>query len=260
MLSSAEVQTIAEELFAQHERKEPFVPFPDRVPSMDDACKIQDAHVALLTSRLGTTVAGYKVALTSKATRDWLKINEPCIGQVLGNRIHRSPHTVHLSDYVRFSMETEICCVMDKDMAGDCTIEDVRNNLRSIHTSYELVEDRAADLTRLDAHSLVSDNSWNGGIVVGPAADKTLDMESRSGRLRINGRIVKEGNTRDTMGGSAYAVMAWLIGHLGRRGKVLKAGMPVITGSIIETQFPVAGDVLSFEVDGMPACELRVAA
>jgi len=258
MLSSAEVQTIAEELFAQHERKEPFVPFPDRVPTMDDACKIQDAHVALLTRRLSTTVAGYKVALTSKSTRDWLKIDEPCIGQVLGNRIHQSPHTVHLSDYVRFSMETEICCVMDKDMAGDCTIEDVRNNLRSIHTSYELVEDRGADLTRLDAHSLVSDNSWNGGIVIGPAADKTLEMENRSGRLRINGQVTKEGNTRDTMGGSPFAVMAWLIGHLGRRGKVLKAGMPVITGSIIETQFPVAGDVLSFEVDGMPPCELRV--
>jgi len=258
MLSSAEVQTIAEELFAQHERKEPFVPFPDRVPTMDDACKIQDAHVALLTKRLSTTVAGYKVALTSKSTRDWLKIDEPCIGQVLGNRIHQSPHTVHLTDYVRFSMETEICCVMDKDMAGDCTIEDVRNNLRSIHTSYELVEDRGADLTRLDAHSLVSDNSWNGGIVIGPAADKTLEMENRSGRLRINGQVTKEGNTRDTMGGSPFAVMAWLIGHLGRRGKVLKAGMPVITGSIIETQFPVAGDMLSFEVDGMPACELRV--
>src|ERR1700759_4551174 len=168
MLSSAEVQTIPEELFAQHERKEMFVPFPDRVPTMDDACKIQDAHVALLTGRLGTTVAGYKVALTSKSTRDWLKIDEPCIGQVLGNRIHQSPHTVRLPDYVRFSMETEICCVMDKDMAGDCTIEDVRNNLRSIHTSYELVEDRGADLTRLDAHSLVSDNSWNGGIFIGP--------------------------------------------------------------------------------------------
>jgi 2-keto-4-pentenoate hydratase len=259
MLNSAEVQTIAEELFAQHERREPFVPFPDRVPTMDDACRIQDAHVALLTKHFGTEVAGFKVALTSKSTRDWLKIDEPCIGQVLGNRIHRSPYTVPLSEYVRFSMETEICCVMDKDMAGDCTIDEVRKNLRSIHTSYELVEDRAADLTRLDAHSLVSDNSWNGGIVIGPVADKTLDMENRSGRLRINGQVVKEGNTRDTMGGSPFAVMAWLIGHLGKHGKVLKAGMPVITGSIIETQFPVAGDVLSFEVDGMPPCELRVA-
>jgi 2-keto-4-pentenoate hydratase len=259
MLNEAEVQTIAEELFAQHERREPFVPFPNRVPTMDDACKIQDAHVALLTSRLGTTVAGYKVALTSKSTRDWLKIDEPCIGQVLGNRIHHSPYTVRLSEYVRFSMETEICCIMDTDMAGDCTVDDVRRNLRSIHTSYELVEDRAADLTRLDAHSLVSDNSWNGGIVIGPAADKTLDLENRAGRLRVNGKITKEGTTRDTMGGNPLFVMAWLIGQLGKHGKVLKAGMPVITGSIIETQFPVAGDVLVFEVDGMPPCELRVA-
>ncbi len=105
----------------------------------------------------------------------------------------------------------------------------------------------------------MSDNSWNGGIVIGPAAGKTLELENRAGRLRVNGQITKEGNTRDTMGGSPLAVMAWLIGHLGRRGKVLKAGMPVITGSIVETQFPVAGDVLLFEVDGMPPCELRVA-
>lgn len=259
MLSSAEVQTIAEELFAQHERREPFVPFPDRVPTMDDACKVQDAHVALLTRRFGTEVAGYKIALTSKSTRDWLKIDEPCIGQVLGNRIHYSPYTVRLSGYVRFSMETEICVVLDRDMAGECTVDDVRRNLRSIHTSYELVEDRAADLTRLDAHSLVSDNSWNGGIVIGPPADTTLDLENRAGRLKVNGKVTKEGTTRETMGGNPLFVMAWLIGHLGKRGKVLKAGMPVITGSIIETQFPVAGDVLVFEVDGMPPVELRVA-
>src|SRR5437879_3256501 len=112
MLSSEQVQSIAADLFGQHERKEPFVPFPDRVPTMDDACIIQDAYVALLTGRLGTEVAGYKVALTSKSTRDWLKIDEPCIGQVLGNRIHQSPCTVRISDYVRFSMETEICVVM----------------------------------------------------------------------------------------------------------------------------------------------------
>ena len=61
------------------------------------------------------------------------------------------------------------------------------------------------------------------------------------------------------MGGNPLFVVAWLAGHLGRRGKVLKAGMPVITGSIIETQFPVAGDVLVFEVDDMPPVELRLA-
>jgi 2-keto-4-pentenoate hydratase len=259
MLNSANIQAIATELMGQHARKETFVNFPDRVPTLDDANDVQDAYVAMLCDAQGTSVGGYKIALTSKSTRDWLKIDHPCAGQVLANRIHQSPFTVHLSDYVRFSMETEICIVLDKDMAGDCTIEDVRRNLRSIHCSYELVEDRGADLTCLDARSLVSDNSWNGGIVMGPPGPTDLVLENRAGRLRVNGVVTKEGTTRETMGGNPLFVVAWLAGHLGKRGKVLKAGMPVITGSIIETQFPVAGDVLVFEVDGMPPVELRIA-
>jgi 2-keto-4-pentenoate hydratase len=259
MLSPAEIEAIAGELFAQHARKDPFVPFPDRIPSLEDANDVQDAFVAKLLREYGTEVAGYKIALTSKSTRDWLKIDHPCAGQVLGNRIHYSPYTAHLSDYVRFSIETEICVVLDRDMSGPSTIDEVRRNLRSIHCSYELVEDRAADLTRLDAKSLVSDNSWNGGIVIGPAGDPGLDLNDRAGRLRVNGVVTKEGTTRETMGGNPLHVITWLTAHLGRRGKVLKAGMPVITGSIIETQFPVAGDILEFEVDGMPPVELRVA-
>jgi 2-oxo-3-hexenedioate decarboxylase/2-keto-4-pentenoate hydratase len=258
MLSKAEVQAIAHDLLGQHARKETFANFPERVPTLDDANDVQDAYVALLCQTQGTEVGGYKIALTSKSTRDWLKIDHPCAGQVLSNRIHQSPYTVHLSDYVRFSMETEICVVLDRDMAGECTIDDVRRNLRSIHCAYELVEDRGADLTRLDARSLVSDNSWNGGIVIGPPGPVDLVLENRAGRLKVNGKVTKEGTTRETMGGNPLHVMVWLIGHLGKRGKSLKAGQPVITGSIIETQFPVAGDVLVFEVDDMPPVELRV--
>ena len=176
MLSQADVDAIARDIFAQHERKDVFVPFPDRVPGNDDAVKIQDAYVAMLEKKYGTKVAGYKIALTSKSTRDWLKINEPCAGQVLGNRIHQSPHTQKLSDYVRFSIETEICVVLDRDLTGDVSFEDVKKSLRSIHCAYELVEDRAADLTKLDAKSLVSDNSWNGGIVMGPAAPVRISI------------------------------------------------------------------------------------
>jgi 2-keto-4-pentenoate hydratase len=260
MLSRSEIDVIAHDLIGQHARRETFVNFPERVPTMDDANDVQDAYVALLCRAFATEVGGYKIALTSKSTRDWLKIDHPCAGQVLGNRIHASPHTARLSDYVRFSIETEICVVLDRDMSGDCSVEEVRRNVRSVHCAYELVEDRGADLTQLDARSLVSDNSWTGGIVVGPAAPAGLDLTNRAGRLRVNGRVAKEGTTRDTMGGDPLVVMAWMIGHLGRRGKTLRAGMPVITGSIIETQFPASGDALSFEIDGMPPVELLVAA
>jgi 2-keto-4-pentenoate hydratase len=134
----------------------------------------------------------------------------------------------------------------------------VRRAIRSLHCCYELVEDRGADLTRLDARSLVADNSWNGGIVIGPPAPPDLVLDDRAGRLRVNGAVTKEGTTRETMGGNPLHVVAWLAGHLGKRGKALKAGQPVITGSIIETQFPVAGDRLVFDVDGIPPVELNL--
>lgn len=258
MLSPKDVQGIARELFLQHERREQFVPFPERVPTSDDSYNIQDALVSLMSEKEQTEVAGYKIALTSKSTRDWLKINEPCAGQILGSRIHQSPYTLSVSKFVRFSVETEICVVLDRDLMGECTIEDVQRSLRSLHCSYELVEDRGADLTRLDARSLVSDNSWNGGIVIGPPGPTDLVLENRAGRLKVNGVVTKEGTTRETMGGNPLHVVAWLAGHLGKRGKTLKAGQPIITGSIIETQFPVAGDHLVFEVDDMPPVELRL--
>ena len=258
MLSRSEVDAIAQGLMADHEARRMFVPFPERIPSNDDAYNVQDALVALICAKLGTRVEGYKIALTSKSTREWLKIHEPCAAQVLGARIHRSPYSASLADFVRFSIETEICVVLDRDLDREVPIEDVQKMLRSIHCAYELVEDRDADLTRLDAKSLLSDNCWNGGIVIGPPGPIDLDMNDRAGRLRVNGVVTKEGTTRETIGGNPLHVVAWLAGHLGRRGKALKAGQPVITGSIIETQFPKAGDKLVFDVDGMPPVELRV--
>ena len=76
--------------------------------------------------------------------------------------------------------------------------------------------------------------------------------------MRVNGKVVKEGTTAETIGGNPLFVISWLAGHLAKHGKVLKAGMPVITGSIIETWFPVAGDVLSFDVDDMEPVVLKL--
>ncbi len=258
MLAQSDVQALARDIFDQHERREIFKAIPERIPTVDDAHDIQDAYVALLCAKFKTTVGGYKIALSSKQTRDWLGIHEPAAGQVLANRIHTSPHTVKVADYVRFSAELETCVVLDKDMAGPVTVEDVRRNLRSIHSSYELIEDRAADLTKLDAKSLASDNSWNAGIVIGPPAPLDLDLANRPGTLKVNGVLTERGTTAETIGGDPLAVVAWLAGHFGKRGQTIKAGYPIITGSIVKSQFYGAGNVLEFAMDGMPPVILNL--
>jgi 2-oxo-3-hexenedioate decarboxylase/2-keto-4-pentenoate hydratase len=258
VLSPAEVQALAADIFAQHERRETFKPIPDRIPTVADAQDVQDAYVELLLKKYRTTVGGYKVALTSKRVRDWLKVYEPCAGQVLATRIYQSPHTERVADYVRFSAETEVCAVLDKDMAGPCTVADVRRNLRSLHCAYELVEDRGADMNKMDARSLASDNSWNAGIVVGPPGPTDIDFNNRTGTLKVNGVATQHGTTAETMGGDPLEAVVWLAAYLGKRGKAILAGQPVMTGTIVQSQFLKAGDRLEFAMDGMPPVFLNL--
>lgn len=256
MADQAEI--IAREIFEQHERQEKFVPIPDRLGSQEDAYAVQEAYVPMLLEKYGTEVAGYKIALSSKQTQEWLNITQPCSGQILANRIHQSPYTTKVSSWMNFGIETEVCLVMNRDLSPECTFEEVQESIRSIHCAYELVEDRCADLTKLDPKSLVADNSWNGGIVMGPAASPDMDLSNRAGRLKVNGEVVHEGTTEETMGGNPVYVAMWLAENLGQRGKQIKAGNVIITGSIIATQFPKAGETLVFDVDGIPPVELRV--
>lgn len=258
MLSEAEVQALAADIFSQHERREIFKAIPERIPTVSDAQDIQDAYVDLLLKKYHTTVGGYKVALTSKRVRDWLKVYEPCCGQVLASRIYTSPHSERVSDYVRFSAETEVCAVLDKDMGGPCTAADVRKNLRSLHCSYELVEDRGADMNRMDARSLASDNSWNAGIVIGPPGPTDIDFNNRKGTLKVNGVVTQEGTTAESMGGDPLEAVVWLATYLGKRGRVIKAGQPVMTGTIVQSQFLKAGDALEFAMEGMPPVFLNL--
>ena len=253
-----QAKTIAHYLFEQHEARERFIAFPDRIDSQEDAYAVQDELVPMFVKKYGTEVGGYKIALTSKQTQEWLKINQPCSGQILSNRVHQSPFTTKISDWMNFGIETEICVVLDRDLPSECSFEEVQESLRSVHCAYELVEDRCADLTTLDPKSLVADNSWNGGIVMGPGITPDIDLSKRSGRLKVNGKVLHEGTTEETMGGNPINVVMWLARNLGARGKQIKAGNVIITGSIIATQFPKAGETLVFDVDGIPPVELRV--
>ena len=82
-----------------------------------------------------------------------------------------------------------------------------------------------------EAASLIVENCWNGGVVVGtPKPASCAALVGISGHLTIGGKSVGEGAAEDPS-----ATLAWLANHLAERGRDLKAGMVVITGSLIPT-------------------------
>ena len=104
-----------------------------------------------------------------------------------------------------------------------------RETVAAAMAAFELIEDRNADYPKVEALSLIVENCWNGGIVTG--APKALPAGSLAGiprRLAIDGKIVGEGKSEDPC-----ATLAWLANHVAERGRGLKAGMSVITGSLI---------------------------
>jgi 2-keto-4-pentenoate hydratase len=84
-----------------------------------------------------------------------------------------------------------------------------------------------------------------------------VDLAALRGVASINGQNVGKGHGRDVMGNPLDALV-WLANNLAARGLGLWRGDVVITGSLVTTKYPKAGDRIRFEAGDLGAVELRV--
>ena len=126
--------------------------------------------------------------------------------------------------------------------------------------AFELVEDGDADYKTLDAFTLVAQNTWNGGVVLGARVPdwRGLDLENAVTRCWINDEPAGQGKTGDAMG-HPFEAVAWVANLLNRHGRMLRSGMIVMTGSSITTKFPAPGDRVRFAIDGLGEVALEAA-
>lgn len=227
--------------------------------TLSEAHLVQDAYHDLLRDR-GGQLAGYKVALTSKAMQEFVGVDQPLAGAVFDNVVHKSPASVDLSGHRHLGVEFEVAVFVDRDLTAELglhTRDSVREAVSECRPAFELIEDRNADYGSLDPFDLVAENAWNAGVVVAEAAGnwEAVDLESAATRLVLNGESAGEGKTGDALGHPLEA-LAWLANNLNERGYTLRAGQFVMTGSSIVTQFPSPGDELVFTIDGLGEARL----
>ena len=101
-------------------------------------------------------------------------IDHPCGGLIFASRIHRAPATIRKADYVNVRVECELAVRLGRDLPKEpqpYTRESVRGAIAQVMAAFELIEDRHADYKTSKALSLIADNAWNGGIVIGPAIE-----------------------------------------------------------------------------------------
>ena len=262
MLDDASVQTAAQRLFDNHRERRPRTPLPEASgATLDDAYRIQEALQTLLLQSGEGPIVGYKIALTSAAMQQMCGVDHPLAGAVFAAGVHRSPARLALDRFVKLGVEFEVAAVLGADLppGEPHSRASVASAVAALQPAFELVEDRQTDYATLEAFSLIADNCWNAGAVLGkPVTDwQTLDLIDAPTRLWINDEPAGQGKAGDAMG-HPLEVVAWVANLLNKQGKMLRKDMLVLTGSSIVTQFPAAGDRLRFTVDGLGEVELAL--
>lgn len=228
--------------------------------TVDNGYRVQDAYVDLLLGDGRGPVRGHKIALTSPAMQSMVGVDHPLAGVIVESAVLSSPHTVSLSDHQHIGVEFEVAVELGSSLSGakvDRAM--VEAAVSAVRPAFEIVEDRNADYDNLDAFSLIAENAWNAGNVLGQSvpADKVVDLSSAATILEVNGTEQARANTGEAMG-HPYDVVAWMAELLHSRGRTLEAGQFVMTGSSITTKFPVAGDHYRFTIEGIGSVELQV--
>jgi 2-keto-4-pentenoate hydratase len=266
MGDQARVARIARHIFEGHERRRRFERLRGELApaSLAEAYELQDEVHRLFQDAGWGELAGHKIALTSKAIQELCGVDQPAGGAIFARTVHASPATVRLADFMRLGLEFELGVRLGADLpaaGAPYTRKSVAGAVAACMPAFELIEDRGADYGDLDAASILTDKCWCGGVVLGPeVADwQRLDLTSAPVELLWNGEVVDRGVTGAAMG-HPFEGLAWLANLLASRGRGMKAGEIVITGSALRTRFPEAGDAVSYRIAGLGEATVRVTA
>ena len=232
----------ADHLVAEHRAWRRFEPLTGELAlaSLDEAYAVQRAFVADLLIAQHTQLAGYKIGLTSPRMQALCGIDSPIAGRVLANRLLPDDVTLRRRDFGRLGIEFEIAVRMGRDLppgGAPYAYAEVATAVAAVAPAVEVVDDRNAVYQGLDMASLVADNSWNAGLVLGRWRDRWPDLAEVPGRVALNGEPCDEGHGRDVLGHPFHA-LTWLANHLAAQGEFLRAGDVVATGSLVPTRFP----------------------
>ena len=260
-VEKARTEVTALMLTEAHDIGEQFLPFAKErgINDVAAAYRVQDAYARRLMAAGNTQPGGFKIGLTTKKMQEMCGIDSPVAGYVAANRIYTAPTTVDAMEHTHLGLEFEVAVKIGHDLpfrpspyAREEVIRDIL-----VAPGIELVDDRNADYATLEALSLIADNSWNAGIVIGAWTEPPADLGAVEGVVHLNGQEIGRGFGRDALG-HPFVPLTWLANFRAGTDRPLKKGDIVLTGSLIRTNFPTEACKYRYELIGLGHVEVEV--
>ena len=239
-----------------------------RLPALDPSLRPSDEasgyavqhqlHRILSGAGLGPVV-GHKIGCTTRVMQEFLHISNPCAGGVFERQVYRSPAKLRHADWVRPGVECEMVVRLSADLPvqkAPFTRDSVAHAVAAVMAGMEIVDDRYVDYKTLDTPTLIADDFFDAGCVLGaPMTDwRALDLAALMGVTHVNGVEVGRGRGSDVMG-HPFEALAWLANSLAQRDRSLRANEFVFTGSVVETRWLNPGDRVVMTIDRLGTVE-----
>lgn len=226
-----------------------------------DAYGMLDAvHVRLSAAGFGPRI-GYKIACTTKVMRDYLGIRSPVAAGLFAAGRHASGAALPAADYLRVGIECEIAVQFGRNVhpSEPHDRQTLAEALSACMPAIEIVDDRYVDWRKTDAPTLIADDFFSAGCVLGAPVGPERLARARGlvGTTTINGIEAGRGRGSDVMGHPLEA-LSWLATHLATRGRGFRTGEIVLTGSLVETKWLALGDRAAIAISGLGAVEAAI--
>ena len=225
-----------------------------RPPTELAAYRVQAIAHGLLESAGFGRQAGWKIGCTTKVMQAYLGIGTPCAGAMFAANVWQGQHAFPVPAAGRLGVECEIAVRMGRDLPRrEQAYEpaDMPGAVAASMAAIEVVADRYVDYPSLDTPTLIADDFFHHACVLGPQREsrppESLRPESLrevTGAMTINGREVGRGVGTDILG-DPLVVLCWLANSCAAWGTPLLAGDVILLGSLVQTQWVKAGDVVA---------------
>jgi 2-oxo-3-hexenedioate decarboxylase/2-keto-4-pentenoate hydratase len=218
-----------------------------------DAYRAQAIARPLLEAAGFGRQAGWKIGCTTRVMQAYLGIGNPCAGAMFAANVWHGRHAFTVPGSGRLGVECEIAVRMTRDLPrrGEAyEPADMPAAVAASMAAIEVVQDRYVDYPSLDTPTLIADDFFHYACVLGAQAESLPPQSLRevTGTMAINGRPVGHGVGTDILG-DPLNVLSWLANSCAAWGTPLLAGDVVLLGSLVQTQWVQAGDVVTIAND-----------
>jgi 2-keto-4-pentenoate hydratase len=190
---------------------------------------------AALTTALGETPVGWKIACTNPDAQKLMETDEPFAGPLFESMLHPTPAILPADQFNMRMVEGEFAFKLGIDLPARTkpyTRSDVEAAVASVHPAIEIADSRFDDWLSVGVPSLLADGAVSGAFVYGEGRSdwQALDLVNWPVTMLADGKIVGQGTGAGALGDPLSSLL-WLVNKRASQGGGLCAGQVITTGT-----------------------------